>query len=147
MNLRRLLAPALIPMALAGCTGQETHVRCLLACDDSITMTLSTPLTGRDSAITVGEPDGNVLQLDCQPGDGAVACIPVPMRMVPGFDGSGALQSLRLDHSSAGTINVQIVVDGAPAAAASFPYAPSSAIGDPCGGGSCPRPQTFTIGN
>ena len=142
MNLRRILAPiALVPLALAGCSGQETHVQCLLACDDSLTITLSTPLAGRDIAITVGEPDGNVLQLDCQPGDGSVACIPVPMRLVPGFDANGALQSLRLDHSAAGTIDVQITVDGAPAAAASFPYAPSSATGDPCGGGSCPRPQ------
>jgi hypothetical protein len=143
-----LFAPiALLPLVLAGCSGQETRVQCLLACDDSITFALSTPLAGRDIAITVGEPDGNVLRLDCQPGDGSVACIPVPMRLIPGFDAGGALQSLRLDHSTAGTINVQIAVDGAPAAAASVPYAPSSVTADPCGGGSCARPQTFMIGN
>src|SRR5690242_8528525 len=63
---RRFALFALLALAIAGCSGQETHVQCLLACDDSITFALSTPLAGRDIAITVGEPDGNVLQLDCQ---------------------------------------------------------------------------------
>ena len=147
MNLRRVVAPILlVPLTLAGCSGQETHVQCLLACDGSVSFALAKPVSGRDIAITVGEPGGTVLQLDCQPGDGSVACIAVTGQLAATFDATGALQAFTLESSPGGSISVQIVVDGAPAAAASFAYAPSGASVDPCGG-SCPRPQTFMIAN
>jgi hypothetical protein len=156
MNLRRRLV-LLVSLALAwaGCSGDETHYVCLTDCDHSAIFNLTTPISGRQFSISIGEMDGNVVHLDCQPGDGSVSCIPVSSRLVATFDAAGALTSLKLATPPNGTLAVQIVVDGAPAAAGSFPYQPpvtgGTDVADPCGGGPtvprCVGSETFTIGN
>ena len=154
MNLRRRLG-LLVSLALAwtGCSGDETHYVCLTDCDHSAIFNLTTPISGRQFSISIGEMDGNVVQLDCQPGDGSVSCIPVSSPLVATFDAAGALTSLKLATPPNGTLAVQIVVDGAPAAAGSFPYQPpvtGTDVVDPCGGPTIPRcvgSETFTIGN
>jgi hypothetical protein len=154
MRLRRFLG--LIVLAWAGCSSEEDgppppRTQCLSSipadCGNSAIFTLATPLAGRAFAIAVGEMDGNVERLDCQPGDGSVACIPVPARLVPTFDATGALQSLTLHYPPTGSVDVQIVVDGTPAAAGSFRYSPMVTVSGPCGTTICIGSQTFTIGN
>jgi hypothetical protein len=147
MNLRNLLA-AVIAIAWTGCSvGDETHSVCLTDCDHSAIFLLATPIAGRQFSIAVGQMDGSVERIDCQPGDGSVACIPVASRLAATFDATGALQSLKLAYPPNGTLAVQISVDGAPAAAGSFPYQPPVMESGPCGVTSCVGSQTFTIGN
>jgi hypothetical protein len=151
MRLRWLAAWTVL--AFGACSSNdETHVQCLIDCTKRVTFMLATPISGAALTIAVGESDGTVETLDCQPGDGSVACIPVPARLVPTFDASGALVSLELANPASGTLNVQIAVGGAPTAAASFQYNPVSTpppSSDTCPGAldSCWAPQTFTIGN
>ncbi len=148
MKRRRFLG--LIVLAWAGCSITEDGrppPQCLVDCGNSAIFTLATPLAGRTFAIAVGDMGGSVERLDCQPGDGSVACIPVPTRLVPTFDATGALQSLTLHYPPSGSVDVQIVVDGAPAAAGSFLYSPSVTESGPCGTTICIGSQTFVIGN
>jgi len=150
MKLRRFLG--LIVLAWAGCSTEEDgppgpRTQCLADCGNSAIFTLATPLAGSAFAIAVGEMDGNVERLDCQPGDGSVACIPVPNRLVPSFDATGALQSLTLHYPPPGSVSVQIVVDGTPAAAGSFRYQPTVTESGPCGTTICIGSQTFTVAN
>ena len=147
MKLRRFFG--LIALAWAGCSteGDGPRTQCLADCGNSAIFTLATPLVGRAFAIAVGEMDGSVERLDCQPGDGSVACVPVPARLVPTFDATGALQSLTLHYPPAGSVSVQIVVDGTPTAAGSFRYEPMETGGEPCGTTICVGSQTFTIAN
>jgi hypothetical protein len=143
----------LLVLAVGACSSKDdTHVECLVDCSKRVTFMLSTPISGRELVISVGESDGTVDTLDCQPGDGSVACIPVPDRLVPSFDANGALVSLVLGDPASGTLSVQISADGAPTTAASFSYNPVSIPGpnaNTCAGAlsSCWAPQTFTIGN
>ena len=67
-------------------------------------------------------------RIDCQPGDGSIACIPVISRVQPKFAANGALESLAVDSPPLGTYAVQIAVDGAPAAAGSFNYLSTSTV-------------------
>ena len=150
MKYRRLLA--LIPLVWAACSssGDETHEQCLSSCEHTVTFTLATPISGRDIAITVGEPDGTVVSVDCQPGAGSVACVPVVSPLKLTFDTAGALQSIKISYPASGTYAVQIVVDGAPAAAGSFQFLPTVISYDPSPcpvGTTCLSSETFTIGN
>jgi len=150
MKVRSLLV--LVPLALTACSGEDTrtHEQCLVSCENSVTFTLAKPLSGREIEITVGEPDGSVQHVDCQPGDGSIACIPVVSPVKLTFDAAGALQSLKITSAPAGTFAVQIVVDGEPAAAGSFQFQPTviSSAPSPCPGGSyCLSSETFTIAN
>lgn len=145
MSLRFLAVLALVGL---GCSGQdETHWVCLATCDNSVTFDLTAPIAGQQLTISVGETGGGVEHLDCQAGAGSVACLPVPQRLTPTFDANSALTSLKFDYPSAGRLDVQISADGAPAAAASFQYAPIQTQSGPCGGETCVSPQTFTIPN
>ena len=103
------------------------------------------------SPIVVGYPDGSADSLDCQPGDASVACIPIASRVVPSFAANGALESLHVVSPDSGTYAVQIAVDGAPAAAGSFDYAPTYTQLMPPGERTpavyCASSETFTIGN
>ena len=120
-------------------------------CDPgSATFTLATPLSGRELAIAVGFPDGSEERINCQPGDGSVACIPVTSRVQPKFAANGALESLAVDSPPLGTYAVQIAVDGTPAAAGSFDYVATRTVTvGACPGTtvSCAGMQTFTIAN
>ena len=151
--LGRLIAICLVGLGWAGCTadGDETHEVCLGGCGpSSATFTLATPLVGRELALTVGFPDGSVESINCQPGDGSVACIPVTWRVQPKFAATGALESLAVDAPPLGTYAVQIAVDGAPAAAGSFSYQSTrtATVGVcPPYTLSCGGMQTFTIRN
>ena len=152
MDLRhRLMLLVSFAFVWTGCSaGDETHVVCLADCDHSAIFNLTTPISGAQFSISIGEMDGNVVHVDCQPGDGSVSCIPVSSRLVATFDATGALTSIKLSTPPNGTLAVQIVVDGAPAAAGSFPYQPPVTGMDlgPCGAGpTCIGSETFTIGN
>lgn len=152
-----LVAACLVGLGWAGCTdGDETHWVCLSSCSpNNVTFMLATPLSWRRLEIAVGFPDGSVDRLDCQPGDGSMACIPVPQRVRPTFAANGALESLTVGSARGGSYSVQIAVDGAPAAAGSFTYAPvyTPNPGPPLStcpytpAPECPSSQTFTIGN
>lgn len=144
--------PCLVSLAAVGsfgCSGDGIRTQCFVDCNSSVTFALGTPLVGRDLAISVGFPDGSVERLDCQPGDGSVACIPVSTRVEPSFTAAGALQSVRVGYPPTGTYAVQIAVDGTPAAAGSFSYQPPSdtPITGPCPGARCAGSQTFAVGN
>jgi len=120
---------------------------CLSTCYSDVSFALATPLSGREIVISVGFPDGSVERIDCQPGDGSVACIPVTSRVKLSFAVDGSLQSLNVRYAPAGSYAVQIEADGAPAAAGAFSFA-GPVYGDPCGGYSaCSGTQTFTIAN
>ena len=157
-----LVAICLVALGWVGCSddGGITHGDCLISCRPStVTFMLATPLSWRQLEIAVGFPDGSVDRLDCQPGDGSIACIPVPVRVQPKFAATGALESLTVGSPvgspRTGTYAVQIAVDGAPAAAGSFNYAPvyTPNPGPPLS--SCPYTpaptcqgsETFTIAN
>jgi len=155
MRFRLLLC--LVALGWVGCSddGGITHGDCLISCSPStVTFVLATPLSWRQLEIAVGFPDGSVDRLDCQPGDGSIACIPVPVRVQPKFAANGALESLTVGSPGGGTYAVQIAVDGAPAAAGSFNYVPVYTpnptpvvntchwVPPPCQGS-----ETFTIGN
>jgi hypothetical protein len=147
-RIRRLGLLGLCALAWGGCSGDETIVTCLSSCD--VTVALATPLSGREFAISVGFPDGSVQQIDCQPGDGSVACIPLRSRVEATFAADGALHALKIAYPDAGPYAVQIDVDGAPAAAGTFSHQTPPSYGDPCRGGSAAVscvPETFTIGN
>jgi hypothetical protein len=134
MNLRRLLVVIALALVGAGCFDDKGTIwQCLVACDATVTFTLARPLAGRQITIAVGEHTGNVERLDCQPGDASVACLPVPSRLVPTFDASGALTSLTLSGAAQGELDVQITVDGAPAAAGSFNYDAVTSVAPSCG--------------
>ena len=147
-----LVAGCLVAVGWVGCTdGDETHWMCLGGCGPSrATFTLATRLSGRELAIAVGFPDGSEERINCQPGDGSIACIPVTSRVQPKFAANGALESLAVDSPPFGTYAVQIAVDGAPAAAGSFDYQSTSTVTvGACPGTtvSCGGMQAFTIGN
>src|SRR5262245_6849170 len=151
MKLRSLLV--LVPLSLTACSeGNDTRTdpMCLVSCENSVTFTLAKPLSGREIAITVGQPDGSVQQVDCQPGDGSVACIPVVSPLKLTFDAAGALPSLAITYPPPGTSAVQIVVDGEPAAAGSFQFQPTVISWDPSPcpvGSTCYSSETFTVAN
>lgn len=81
-----LVAVCLVGLGWVGCSddGVITHGDCLSSCaPNNVTFMLATPLSWRQIEIAVGFPDGSVDRLDCQPGDGSIACIPVPQRVRP----------------------------------------------------------------
>jgi hypothetical protein len=137
------LVLGLILLASVACSGdKEPNTGCLSINRDYATFALATPLSGRDFMISVGEEGGVLDSLDCQPANGSVSCTPEAARLSPTFDANGALQSVTLHSPIEGTLNVQIVVDGAPAASGSFQYHRTTSIG-PCG--PTVDPVTFTI--
>jgi hypothetical protein len=115
-------------------------VYCLPDCESTITFTLQTPLEGDQFAIDIGYPDGSVASLDCQPGVGSVACLPITSRIMTTFSAAGALESIQIaDSPAAGAYAVQIRVGGEPAAAGTFNYAPTfTTLGS---GGECQEPR------
>jgi len=146
-----LVAICLLGPGWVGCTDDDDETKwvCLSGCGpSSATFTLATPLSGRELVIAVGFPDGSVESINCQPGDGSVACIPVTSRVEPKFAANGALESLAVDSPPLGTYAVQIAVDGAPAAAGSFSYQSTRTVTVgvcPPYTLSCGGMQTFTI--
>jgi hypothetical protein len=152
-----LVAVSLTALGWGGCSDRdETTWVCLSSCGPTtVTFELSTPISWRQIEIAVGLPDGSVERLDCQPGDGSIACIPVPGRVRPSFAADGALESLTVGPAGGGTYAVQIAVDGTPAAAGAFEYVPvyTPNPGPPLStcpytpAPACASSQTFTIAN
>jgi hypothetical protein len=145
MNLCRALV--LLVLAWTGCSGaNETRIVCLTDCSHSALFNLARPISGRQLSIAVGQVDGSVLRIDCQPGDGSVSCIPVSA-LTASFDATGALTSIKVASPLNGTLAVQIMADGEPVAAGTFQYEPPVMESGSCGGPACIGSQTFTIGN
>jgi hypothetical protein len=145
---RSHLVAGVAALAWVGCSGGKTCV--LVPCHSTVTFALATPLPGRTFSILIGPPEGGAERLDCQTGDGAVACVPADSPLVPTFTADGALESVRVSSSSTGKYAVQITVDGTAAAGGFFDYIPTY---DPVTPGECapaaycPSSETFTLGN